>query len=215
MTRVITAVSENARRAGRFDIVVDGRPVAVLSLDAVERLHLRVGAPFGDEVALAVDDASAAQRTYDRALDLLAARARAARELARALLRKGAAPPHVDAAIARLQELGLLDDAAFARQFARAKRAGAGFSRRRLQAELARRGVARGVVDSALREVLDDEEVDPAAVIDRVAAKKMRLLSALPAEVRRRRLYAYLARRGYDPDEIRAAITRLAERAGR
>lgn len=209
MTRVITAVVPSARRAGRFDLMVDGRAVASLSLDAVERLRLHAGRPFGEELATAVDDASAAQRTYDRALDLLAVRARAARDLARTLVRKGESPRHVEAAVVRLQELGFLDDAAFARQFARAKLAGPGFSRRRLQAELARRGVAREVVDAALADVLADEEVDADAVIDRVAAKKLRTLAGLSREVQRRRLYAFLARRGYDPDEIRAAMTRF------
>lgn len=209
MTRAVTAVVASARRTGRFDVMVDGRAVASLSLDAVERLELRAGVPFDDARAAAVEEAAAVQRTFDRALDLLAVRARAARDLARTLVRKGESAAHVDAAIARLQALGFLDDAAFARQFARAKLAGAGFSRRRLQAELARRGVARDVTDAALADVLADEEVDASAVIDRVAAKKMRTLAGLAPEVRRRRLYAFLARRGYDPDEIRAAMTRL------
>lgn len=209
MTRVVTAVLPSARRAGRFDLMVDGHAVASLSLDAVERLRLEVGAPFGDALAAEVDEAAAAQRTYDRALDLLAVRGRAARDLARTLVRKGESRAHVDAAIARLEELGFLDDAAFARQFARAKLAGPGFSRRRLQAELARRGVARDVVDAALADVLADEEVDARGVIDRVAAKKLRTLAGLPRDVRRRRLYAFLARRGYDLDEIRAVVTRL------
>lgn len=209
MTRVVTAVIPSARRVGRFDLMVDGRAVASLSLDAVERLRLQVGAPFGDALAAAVDEAAAAQRTYDRALDLLAVRARAARDLARTLIRKGESPAHVGAAVTRLTELGFLDDAAFARQFARAKLAGPGFSRRRLQAELARRGVAREVVDAALADVLADDEVDAGAVIDRVAAKKLRTLAGLSPDVRRRRLYAFLARRGYDPDEIRAVMTRL------
>jgi regulatory protein len=209
MARVITGVVPSARRAGRFDLVVDGRAVASLSLDAVERLRLQVGAPFGETLAGEVEEAAATQRTYDRALDLLAVRARAARDLARTLVRKGESPAHVAAAIARLEALGFLDDAAFARQFARAKLAGPGFSRRRLQAELARRGVAREVVDAALDDVLADEDVDAGAVIDRVATKKRRTLAGLSREVQRRRLYAFLARRGYAPDEIRAAMSRL------
>ena len=56
--------------------------------------------------------------TYDRALDLLAFRARSSSELARSLVRKGEERADVEWAISRLTEQGLLDDEAFARSFA-------------------------------------------------------------------------------------------------
>jgi regulatory protein len=140
---------------------------------------------------------------------MLAFRARASRELRVALLKKGEPEPYVDAAIERLSSLGLLNDADYARQFARGKMTGPGLSRRRLQSELFRRGVAREVADEAIDEVLSDDAVDEEAIIERVAAKKLRTLSRLDADTRRRRLYAFLARRGYDSDDIRRVLTKL------
>ena len=78
--------------------------------------------------------------TYDRALDMLEARARGVEELRRRLLKKGEPEPDVDAAIERLRANGLLDDANFARQLTRSKALGAGLSRRRIAQELAKRG---------------------------------------------------------------------------
>ena len=149
------------------------------------------------------------QRTYSRSLDMLARAPRSVRDLRRRLLLKGEAEPDVDAAIERLTAAGLLDDAAFARAFVRAKVSSRGFSRRRLQQELAKRGVARDIADAAIVEVLHDDAVDEGANIERAALKKLRMLRGVDDETQRRRLHAYLARRGYEVEEVRAVVDRL------
>jgi regulatory protein len=147
--------------------------------------------------------------TYERALDMLEARARSIADLRRGLMRKGEPRVDVDAAIERLREAGLLDDANFARQLARSKALNAGHSRRRIGQELAKHGVERSVADAAIADVFDEESVDETVSIDRVAHKKARSLGALDPTVRQRRLYAFLARRGYGSDAIAAAIRRV------
>ncbi|HJU69179.1 MAG TPA: regulatory protein RecX [Gemmatimonadaceae bacterium] len=148
-------------------------------------------------------------RTYARSLDMLARAPRSVRDLRRRLLLKGEMEAHVDAAIERLTAAGLLDDAAYARAFVRSKVASQGFSRRRLQQELAKRGVARDVADAAIVEVLHDDEIDEAANVERAALKKLRTLAGVDEETQRRRLYAYLARRGYSVDQVRVVLERL------
>ena len=147
--------------------------------------------------------------TYERALDMLEARSRGADELKRLLLRKGESAAEVDAALERLAQAGLIDDASYARQLARTKALGAGLSRRRIQQELTRRGVARDVSSRAITEVFDEEGVDEMAAMERVARKKLRTLAKLDPPTQRRRLYAFLARRGYDSDDISTALRRI------
>jgi len=147
--------------------------------------------------------------TYDRALDMLEARARGVAELRRLLIRKGEPEADVDAAIERLRASGLLDDANYARQLTRSKALGAGLSRRRIQQELSKRGVAREVSDQAIVDVFDEESIDEDAAIERVARKKLRTLSNVDEPTRRRRLYGFLARRGYDNDAIQRVLRRL------
>jgi len=164
-----------------------------------------VGRPIaGLEEAIALENARL--HSYDRALNMLAFRARSSSELARSLVRKGEEKAHVDWAIARLQEQGLLDDAAFARAFTRSKVVGGKQSRRRVEQELARKGVARTVAGEAIDDVFEDEAVDQRSIVEEAARKKLRSLAGLDPAVQRRRLYAFLARRGYDLDDIRAAI---------
>ena len=202
---LITGIVPVPRPAGRFAVLVDGRELAVLSLDAIERLRLTVGRPVaGLEDAIALE--AKHLHTYDRAVNMLAFRARSSSELARSLIRKGEERPSVEWTIARLTEQGLLDDEAFARSFARAKVVDGKQSRRRVQQDLARKGVSRSVSDEAIDTVFEEEAVDQRSIVEEAARKKLRSLNGLEPAVQRRRLYGFLARRGYDLDDIRGAL---------
>src|SRR6185436_2714971 len=152
---------------------------------------------------------AAKRSTYDRALDMLEARSRGVVELRRLLIKKGEPEADVDAAIARLKASGILDDTNFARQLTRSKAIGAGLSRRRIGQELTRRCVSRDISDEAIEAVFEGEGIDEAESIDRVARKKLRMLTKVDDATRRRRLYAFLARRGYDNDDIARVLQTL------
>lgn len=205
-TKVITGIVESTRKEGRYVVAVDGRPAHTVSLDIIDQLKLRVGGVVDAAGEAALEGAAAALQTYDRALNLLAFQARSARDLRRRLVQKGEPAEHVDRAIERLTAQGLLDDAQFARQLARSKVASQGASRRRLQQEMFKRGVAREVADEAIAEVYEDEQVDEGVLVEEMARKKVRSLARLDPEARRRRLYAFLARRGYEGEAIRRAM---------
>ena len=163
--------------------------------------------------SVAVQDDEELARAYDRALTLLEFRARSVMELRRKLKEKGIEKPIADRVIERLLDQKLLDDAEFARQFARNRVLGPGTSRLRIIQELGRKGVARDIAEEAVDALVETEGVDPAATVQRVAEKKWRALAKLDPMTRRRRLYAFLARRGFNPDEIREAIASLGEDA--
>jgi len=140
---------------------------------------------------------------------MLEARSRGVVELRRLLIKKGEPEVDVDAAIARLKASGILDDTNFARQLTRSKAIGAGLSRRRIGQELTRRGVSRDISDEAIEAVFEEEGIDEAESIDRVARKKLRMLTRVDDATRRRRLYAFLARRGFDNDDIARVLQTL------
>ena len=203
---LVTSIAAAPRRTGRFDISIDGRHAATLSIEAIERLQLAVGVVVDERLEAALTRETNVVRTYDRALNMIALRARSASELRRLLIRKGEDIEYVDVAIDRLVRAGFLDDSSFAKQFTRSKVAGAGLSRRRVQQELARRGVSREVAESAIAEVFVEENVDEDGTLERVARKKLKTLGRFDATVQRRRLYAFLARRGYDSDAIARTV---------
>jgi regulatory protein len=210
---VISGIVPAPRPAGRFAVLVEGRETAVLTLEAIDRLRLTVGrsvAGLEEQIAL---EASRLQ-TYDRALNMLAFRARSASELARSLQRKGEERAHVDWALDRLREQGLVDDAAFARSYARSKVVDGKQSRRRVQQDLARKGVSRSLSDEAIDTVFEEESVDQRAIVEEAARKKLRSLAGLDPIVQRRRLYGFLARRGYEIDDIRSVLSAIGSSLG-
>ena len=205
----VTALEQHGRKDGRYVVRLEGVPSATVSAEIVDRLGLGVGRVLARAQLEALRDAAGALQTYDRALNLLAFRARSAADLRRRLVQKGEPAAYADRAIERLTELGLLNDSDYARQVARGKLLGAGASKRRLQQELFRRGVARSTADEAIADVLEDEAVDEDATVERLARRKLRALEKLDAPTRRRRLYGFLARRGYDSQVIRRAMARV------
>jgi regulatory protein len=147
---------------------------------------------------------------YNYALNLLAARPYSSSALRRKLGQKEYEAADADDAIRRLLDNGLLNDAKFAEQFARSKMLSTGASKRRVTQDLYRKGIKGEVATQAIANVVEQDEIDPAAVIERVARKKLAQLGDLEPGVLRRRLFAFLARRGYDLDEIKRVVSLLA-----
>ena len=208
-TFVIEAVAVHPRRPGRFEIIVNGRAIGPVSINIIDHADVRVGKTTQRIVDMIEADA-VHTHVRDRALNMLAFRARSARELARGLVRKGESAEIVDAVVARLVEDGLLDDAAFARAFTRSKAVGARQSTRRVLQGLARKGVARDVGAAAVAQVVDEEGIDQQEIVREAARRKLRSLSGLEPIVRKRRLYAFLARRAYEMEHIRTVMAELA-----
>lgn len=207
---MVTRIIEHPRKPGRYVVEIDGRDAGTVAAETLAALGVRVGGAADERLTASIAAAAAETATYDRAVRHLEARMRSKAELRRLLVRKGEPPELVDRAIDRLERQGYIDDASFARQFARAKTLGTGMAGRRVRQELARRGVARDVASEALEQVADEEGVSDAESIERVARKKWRTLTRLDAPTRRRRLYAFLARRGFDSDDVSRIVRQLA-----
>jgi regulatory protein len=202
---VVTAIAPAPRRPNLCSVAV-GVDQFLVTPEAVVRLGLRVGRDLDEGALGALRHEGEVQRVVDRALRMLAFRARSSAELKRGLARKGERGPEVDAALARLAAAGVLDDEAFGRQFARSRLGGGGVGRSRVVRELVVRGLDRASAEGAVREAADDAGVSEGETAERVARKKLRSLEGLEPAVRRRRLYGFLARRGFGHDEIARAM---------
>ncbi|MGH2456577.1 MAG: regulatory protein RecX [Candidatus Limnocylindria bacterium] len=148
----------------------------------------------------------------------LATRPRTRLELERRLRRAGADDGVVEATIERLAALGYVDDVAFARWWAEQRDRHAPRGRRLLEAELRQRGVPRDVLeelrgDELGRPVLDGESL-PATEAERARIALDRHLRGRPLPEDHRalqRVGMFLARRGFDPETVRATIRGAAE----
>ena len=206
----ITALEPDPRRPESFRVEVDGARFGAISRELVEAEGLAPGRIVDaalQERLTAAADVEAAYRTVLRALE---GRSYARGDLTRRLLRKGHPPAAADGAIHRATELGLLDDAAFARNYVETRSArGRGPSR--LVRDLLSMGVERSLVDRAIAAEWPEGR-DRSAVPLALARKRAAQLASLPRQTRRRRVVAYLARRGFSGREITDIIDQVIAR---
>lgn len=205
----VTAIHERRSGSVRYLVAIDGRPVATVSAELIAELGLRVGGSVDVVLAQRLRAESSRLAVFDKAIDLLAVRARSTRDLQMRLRRAGAADASIAAAIERLQQLGFLDDDAYARNLARSRVLSGGVSRRRIGQELQRRGVSREVADGAIAETLEEVELDEEGAARLAGEKRLRALRSYDAATQKQRLYAFLARRGYAPDVIARVVRDL------
>lgn len=203
----VTAIRPKGRTKNRWVVELDDRAFATVGPDELTRFSIHSGETLDPATKVAIAEASLALSAYDRAVRMLAAGGRAKGDLKRRLVEKGEKGDHAAAAVERLAAQGLLDDGAYARQYVRS-RAGA-HGRQRLAFDLSRRGVSRELAKAAVDEVLADPSIDARASLDRLAEKRLRSLASLDEPTRRRRVTAFLARRGFGAGEIRDALARL------
>ncbi|MFE6503657.1 regulatory protein RecX [Kitasatospora sp. NPDC057738] len=133
-------------------------------------------------------------RARDICLRLLTGAAKTRKQLADALRKREIPDEVADEVLTRLEEVGLIDDAAFAAAWVESRHAVRGLSRRALTQELRTKGVAADLVEQAVAQVDHDDETDAARAL---VERRLRSTRGLDAQVRTRRLVGMLARRGY------------------
>jgi len=205
---LLTGLAPDPRRPDYRLVEVDRGRFASLPAEALAGLGLVVGAEISPPVFARLQELADLEGAYRAALRALARRAHARHDLRRRLLQKQHPPAAVDAALARLTAQGLLDDAAFAHDYAGVK-AARGRGPARLIKDLLAQGVERRVAEEAVRAALADEGVDADAAVRAVAEKRAKQLAGLPPAVRRRRLAAFLARRGFQGPEVREVVEQV------
>lgn len=195
---VVTSIREHPRHPGRFSLEIAGVRAGSLSAEWIADLGLRVGVVVSDTMLPGVLAATRETSCFDKAVAALARRSRSRADLGRWLQHRGFAPGETDATLERLTSLGLLDDAAFAQGFARSRLAARPQGRRRIVAELLRRGVARDVVDSVMAALDGDGEESESARLKAAGTRRADTMRSLDPAVAERRLFGWLARRGFD-----------------
>ncbi len=138
-------------------------------------------------------------------------RAHSVFEMRRALGRRCAESALVEEELARLRSQNLLDDARYAREFARARAAVRRQGRFRIAQELRRRGVSDRHIEAALDEVFAAH--DEAALVRQRLERKLRSIRGPLDERRLASLYRTLLRAGFSPDQVRTAINSVARNA--
>ena len=206
---ILTGLAPDPHRPEYRLVEVDRGRFASLPADALAGLDLIIGREINPLVLERLQELADIEAAHRAGLRALARRAHARHDLRRRLLQKQHPPHAVDEALARLEATGLLDDARFAIDYAAAK-ARRGRGPARLIGDLLAQGVERRVAENAVRTSLAAEGVDPVEAVRALAEKRARQLAGLPPAVRKRRLVAFLMRRGFSGAEVREVVEGLA-----
>ena len=156
-----------------------------------------------------VGDPEAQARQICLRLLTIAPRTRA--QLAQALHRRGVPDEAAETVLSRFADVGLIDDAAFARAWVESRHYSRGLSRRSLSAELRRQGVQSEEIREAVDTLDPEQEVVTAR---RLVEQKMAGTRGQPPEVRIRRAAGTLARKGYPAGLVFRLIKEVLEQEG-
>ncbi|MEO8201752.1 MAG: regulatory protein RecX [Gemmatimonadota bacterium] len=204
MNDLITSIDPDSRGAGAVRVNVNGRWFCTIPAALVGPLDVRLGQILTEPLRQQLSEAADAQAAYRFILAALGRRGFARRDLERRLIQKGHPRSAAQAAVARATAAGLLDDLVFARSYVEAK-SPRGRGPVRLMRDLFAMGVDRATAEEAIGSTWS--EGDCLLTASRVLARKRAdQLGTLPPPVKRRRVLAYLARRGFTGREVHQIV---------
>ena len=195
----ITSIKQQVKLTNRYSVYIDGAYSFSLSETALIETKISSGKELDSDQLESYKKLSADDKLYNRALRYVAMRQRSVWEATDYLKRKGAAPEAIEYCIAKLLDLRLLDDFAYARSFVRDRRLLRSSSKRKLLMELRKKRVDSAAIDAALAE----DETDDTSAIRQLIGKKRRQLKYQDND----KLMQYLARQGFSYGDIKTALS--------
>ena len=193
-------------KKGRYALMVDGEFAFSLHRDTFLLCPwLQKGAEVSPERLETLRQEDELRSARERALDLLSAAEQTSGTLRQKLLR-WYGEEAVEAAVLRMEELGLINDLDYGRRYAADAVNLRGWPRRRIAMELQKKGVPAEVIEEALADITEETEIETAC----------RLLEGpyrgrLRDRRERDKVKAALQRRGFSYEVIRQAVSRAME----
>lgn len=194
----ITAIKQQERLKGRYSVYVDEKYAFSLSADSLLEQGLHVGQELDAAELKAYKKLSADDKAYGLALAYVARRMRSRGELMDYFRRKGYDEALRGQIMTKLENLRLVDDAAFAEAWVRNRRLLKNTSTRRLRQELR----AKHVADDTIARVLAEDAVSDRDALGELINKKRRQTRYRDDQ----KLIQYLARQGFSYQDIKNGL---------
>jgi regulatory protein len=206
MTRKITALKQQKRNPDRVNVYLDGE--FAFGLAKIVAGWLTLGAELSEEKITelrAQDDVEVAmQKTWN----FLSYRARTEKEMRDRLAKYGYSEAVIEEVLARMTRHGYVDDSSFAAQWVENRSEFRPRGARALRMELRQKGVTDKRIDQAV------DNLDEAELALRAARKQARRYEDLEWDAFRKKMYGFLARRGFNYDDINKAALQAWDEIG-
>lgn len=195
------------RRKSLTQLYIDGEPAVKIDTETFILSRLKPGDQLTDEELHRLIQASDSRRAKEKALYLLEYRSHSKKELTDKIARTAASREAAQAAADKMEEIGLIDDEAYARSYARELFLRKRFGARRVKQELRLKGIDNQLIEELLSEY-EGEELYLENICNVLNKKYYQWRED---EKTKRRAYAALQRLGYSYDQIRRAMAALEE----
>lgn len=190
------------RRKSLVQLYLDGEAAVKIDAEIFLRSRLKPGDKISDEELRELIQASDTRRAQEKALYLLEHRSHSKKELAEKIARTAASKQAAQAAAERMEELGLINDEAYARDLARHLFGTKRYGVMRVRQELR----LKGIEDELIDELIDEFGGEEAALENIRAVLNKKYFGWQNDEKIRRRAFAALQRLGYSYGLIRQAM---------
>ncbi|MBN1543004.1 RecX family transcriptional regulator [candidate division KSB1 bacterium] len=195
MSRRVTAITGQKRRSDRYSVFLDNEFAFSLFADVLLQSGIAVGDELKEEQIEELERLDERRLAKEKAIRLLAVRARSRSELEERLTRAGYGSAARVWAMQELERLGLINDLEFAIQFAKTRMVTRPQGRFLMKNELARKGVPEAFIDRALYEAY--RETSEQEFARQVAQKRLRILGKDDSPKTKKKIFDLLARRGF------------------
>lgn len=197
----ITDIKQQVKRQDRYSIYVDGKYLFSFSENELINSGLKKGQELTEQELLALKDQAVLDKAYDRTLNLISHRPRSEFELRDYLKRKEYDEDVIAQTIERLSSRGYVNDLDFAQRWVATRRLLKSTSKRRLSQELRQKRIS----DDVISQVLEADETNERDVLKELVEKKRRQSKYQDDQ----KLMQYLARQGFNFDDIKFALDEL------
>lgn len=190
------------RRKSLTQLYIDGEAAVKIDTETFLRSGLKPGDELSDEELHRLLEASDKRRAQEKALYLLEHRSHSKKELADKIARTAASREAAQAAADRMEELGLVNDEAYAKELARMLFTRKKFGAQRVRQELRQKGIDPNLIEDLMEEYRDEDT----ALENAYELLERKYRGWAEDEKIRRRAFAGLQRLGYSYDIIRRAF---------
>ena len=210
MKKKITDIQTEGNHPSRRTLFMDGKPFATVDVSLITKVGLRIGLEIQEEVVQKLIGADEVMRAKNYALDLLWSESYGKGQMMDELERKGFSQPAIDETLTNLEQLGHIKDEKYAKNWVDSRRRSKPRSKKMLKHELIDKGIDKTTVDRVVGQIDDQDETQLALQVAQRQAVRYR---SLPRHVAKRRLHAFLLRRGFDYDTIQRTIEQVLNRS--
>ena len=199
----IEKIETSKHRQERILVYLEGGDLLRITQSELLHFGLYAGLDIDEETVVKLQKLGKRSETRVRAANMVSARPLSRKELSRKLCDKGASSEDAEGAADWLEEIGALDDAAYAAMLVRHYSA-MGYGEGKLREELYRRGVPRELWGGAIAEAPEAQSILTKVIAQKTKGKAL-------DEKNRRKLCDLLLRRGFSWRDVKAAMNRLGE----